>query len=1500
MLCIVSYQNLKDVFTHLTIILSIVSCNGDKQSTLDEIIPVHSAPQIVALNAQGGYSINPVNGDSILPIINSLGDTIKTGVPVPARGKVIDPKSATKPKVIPAGKPDVYPIHQNVHKIPEALTVIPVNKGSLKTFTPGVDTSSFVLVQFGDTIPTGVPILAKGKEMPCKQPQPVRALPPLMKDNASMNIKYLDIAQGMISTAVTSIHEDSRGNIWIGTQGRGMSMYNGETFTHFTQDEGLGNNWITSLLEDIHGNIWVCTQGSGVIIYNGETFTHFTQKEGLSNNDVHSILEDSHGNIWVGTSDGVSMHDGETFTHFTRKEGLSNNAVHSILEDRHGNFWFGTWGGGVSIYDGNSFTHLSQKEGLICDRVNTILEDTLGNIWIGTDDGISMYDGISFTHFTEKEGLCSNHIRSMVEDSQGNLWFGTHGGVSMYNGKTFTDFTPNEGLSANRVRSIMEDSQGNLWFGTELGGVSIYYGKSFTHFTLTEVLNKRGIGHIFGDSQGNLWMASWGGGASMYDGESLLHFSQETGLISNIVSSILEDSHGNLWFGTIEGLCKYDGETFTHFTKDEGLSGNYINSILEDSQGNIWIGAQEGGLSMYDGETFTHFTQNEGLSDNRVRSILEDSHGNIWVGTREGGVSKYNGKSFTHFTQKEGLSNNSVMTMLEDSRGNLWFGTDGGGVSMYDGKTFNHFTKKEGLSDNFITSILEDTNHNIWIGTNYGLNHLEFEPKGDSGTIMSVSSNNPVIHTYGPQEGLKGIAFIGKSVLLDRNNRIWWVTYKGLTSLDINDLKNPAEPPAMQLNRIDINGEFVDYRHLDNSNGMKMEFTGVAPFYNYPLNLELPHNRNNLTFYFSAIDWSASQKIKYSYIMVGLDDKWNAPTAEANVEYRNMPQGRYTFKVRAIGAAHKWSEPFEYTLRILPPLWLTWWAYLIYSFILLLLVRWYRGYLINREKINADLKIKEIEVKKMQELDHMKSRFFANISHEFRTPLTLIQGPVEELRKQFKGNPEGSIQLFQTVKRNTKRLQDLINQLLDISKLETGNVNLQVSKGNLVEFVKTIVLSFLSLAEYKKIKYEYDLPEEGEMVYFEPDKIEKILTNLISNAFKFTNEGGKIRIAIRFLEVSPSNTQDSVEIKVSDTGKGIPEEIHDKIFDRFYRVGDPDTGEIEGTGLGLALTKELVELYRGKIKLESEVGKGSTFTVILPVSEAQFRHEEIVAPSSDEKFKTEPVATVHEQEDHEDKAAIKDHIPDTAKDKPVILIVEDNDDLRKYISRNLEKNYDILFAENGEIGLDKAHESIPDLVISDVMMPEMDGMEMCRNLKTDEKTDHIPVIMLTAKADRDSKLEGLETGADDYLVKPFDTEELKVRVRKLLEQRRKLREKFRKEFSADLEYIETTPEDKFFKKVHEILQNHISEPEYTIEQLAGELNLSRSQVFRKVMAVTSFSPNELLRNLRLKKAAILFQNGHKNIAQVGYQVGFNNPSYFAKCFNELFGMNPSRYIRKGN
>ena len=978
---------LKNTFAYLSIIFLLGSCISDKQSTDDEMPILHPAPQTVALNTEDGYIINPVSGDSIQPLINSLGEPIKTGVPVQAMGKVIPPGSVAQLIEIPAGEPEMVPTNTNVQKIPEALTVIPVNKNSLKTFTPGVDTSSFVLVNSaGDTVPSGVPIPVKGKVVPCIQPQPVNALPPRMKDNTSFHIKYLDVEQGMNSSNVTSILEDSHGNFWFGTWGGGVSMYNGETFTHFTEKEGLSNNIVWSILEDSQGNLWFGTEGGGVNMYNGEAFTHFTENEGLSNYRVLPILEDSHGNLWFGTmGGGVSMFNGDTFTHFTKKEGLSNNSVFSILEDSHGNLWFGTEGGGVSMFNGESFTSFTTKEGLSNNWIFSILEDSHGNLWFGTGGGgASMYNGESFTNFTEKEGLNNNHVTSIFEDSNSNIWFGSRGGgVCRYNGDTFTHFTEKEGLSNNNVLSILEDSYGNYWFGTLGGGVSIYNRETFAHFTEKEGLSNNIVFSILEDRHGNLWFGTNGGGVSKYNGETISHFTEKEGLCNNIVQSILEDRHGNLWFGSYGGgVSKYNGDTFTHFTEKEGLSNNNVMSILEDSHGNIWFGTRGGGVSKYKDGTFMHFTKKEGLSNNIVQTILEDSHGNLWFGTFGGGVCFYNGETFTHFTEKEGLSNNMIVSILEDSHGNLWFGTFGGGVTMYNGESFTHFTEKEGLSNNYVFSILEDSNSNIWLSTQKDLNCLAFGTDSHSNARNSLFTS----YSYSLQDGLKGKDFYPNSALLDSENRFWWGSGKGLTMLDMNNFKIPFEAPIMRLDRIEINEQFIDYRHLKDSVGMEMEFNGVSKFYNYPLNLELPHNNNHLTFHFSAIDWSAPHKIRYSFKMEGLNSNWSNPTSEAKADYRNLSFGTYTFNVRTIGGAQKWSEPFEYTFTINPPWWHTWWARMGYAITALLIIFGF----VRLRTAQLTQRQKELETE------------VADATHEIRTQKDEVETQRDEIEAQKK------------------------------------------------------------------------------------------------------------------------------------------------------------------------------------------------------------------------------------------------------------------------------------------------------------------------------------------------------------------------------------------------------------------------------------------------------------------------------------------------------------------
>jgi signal transduction histidine kinase/DNA-binding response OmpR family regulator len=782
--------------------------------------------------------------------------------------------------------------------------------------------------------------------------------------------------------------------------------------------------------------------------------------------------------------------------------------------------------------------------------------------------------------------------------------------------------------------------------------------------------------------------------------------------------------------------------------------------------------------------------------------------------------------------------------------------------------------------------------------------------------LSQRGDGNYSVNSIGAEDDLKSLSFNNHSVCLDSRNRLWWGTGDIMTMLDLNTFETVPVTPAIQLNDIQINQKFIDFSAIlsgknETDKGLSetslmmnlrgLKFSDVAAFYNYPVNLKLPHHLNHLTFNFSATDWTAPQSIKYQYILEGMDEEWSRLNRDNKADYRNIPAGKYKFRVKALSKTNVWSETFEYPFIVQPPWWFQWWSYTIYAIVLILLVGYYIRFRISREGIKSEIRIKQIEVNKMKELDQMKSRFFANISHEFRTPLTLLIGPINDLLKNPGRLKEDDRILFGIMKRNTRRLQQLINQLLDLSKLETGNLKLEVAEGDLTGFIKTIILSFLSLAESKNISYKYDLEEMFAPSFYDADKVEKIVTNLISNALKFTPDGGTVIVTLLYSQEKDDASGFHARISVKDTGSGIPDNEKEKIFDRFYQVNNSDSRDHEGSGIGLALTRELVDLYRGKIKVESVPGEGSIFTIILPVSRDQFKENEIIFISenpADEKFHDEHVIPVPETVESDVQ---EDTISEKNKEKPVILIVEDNRDLRKYISNNLLNAYQIIDAENGREGLNKAIENIPDLVISDLMMPEMNGMEMCDGLKKDTRTNHIPLIMLTAKADRESKLGSLETGADDYIIKPFDAGELQVRVKNLIEQRKKLREHYRKEFLTDtVGQVIPSHEDEFLVRFMECVKKHLKDPRFTVEQLGKELHLSRVQLYRKVLSLTDCSPGEFIRNIRLKTAATMFLEGHTNVTSVLYSVGYSTPSHFTQSFRELFGINPSEYIKLHN
>jgi signal transduction histidine kinase/DNA-binding response OmpR family regulator len=854
-----------------------------------------------------------------------------------------------------------------------------------------------------------------------------------------------------------------------------------------------------------------------------------------------------------------------------------------------------------------------------------------------------------------------------------------------------------------------------------------------------------------------------------------------------------------------------------------------------------------------------------------------------------GGVYAEVGTEHNLIIRRNIIKNNTVHSQKE---------ADAAGILVADGYRANIIVEYNRISNNSATSIVDNEAHGggatlaLTISSNSNFmvfrnvisyNELHTNPEKEIHWAYGAGIN---VFYYEPPDGLFDIVLHPTPIICDNiiSNNFSEKRGGGISVYRVTTYY-PDAPVCPQP--LIINNTITDNYALDGS--------GLSNRDACPLLLNNTF-RNDLSAEGSGELYNGNPVYNVSNLGI-----INANNNEIQGDWKNQRNIRYKDYPKVFSINHTWkvnvSDTGTISFSLLPPIWRRWWAYSAYALFILFLLLMYRTFILNQAKLRTALEVERIEREKVQEIEQMKSRFFANISHEFRTPLTLLLGPIEDLLKKEPGE-ETDYNLLYLMKRNALKLQRLINQILDLSRLETGKLTLQVAKGDLTDFVKRIVSSFLSLAESKSISYEYLLPEKSWPVFYDGDKIDKILSNLISNAFKFTPEKGLIEVKMNYLTTEGNDQPKNVELIVRDTGKGIPPDQIDHIFERFYRLDAFDTqdGEVEGTGIGLSLMKELVGLYRGDIHVESTPGQGSVFRVILPVAKEQFDENEIIADPEMESIEAKPLDKGEEPENIVEYEIKRNSISD--KDRDIILVVEDNIDLRKYIVKNLSRSFRTVEAVNGKQGMEKAIDTIPDLIVSDLMMPEMDGMEMCEQLKTDERTSHIPVIILTAKADKDSKLEGLKTGADDYIIKPFDSEELDVRISNLIGQRRKLKEKYRMDFLASKEENPVPSyDDRLLQKLRDSMYAHLDDPGYKIRQMSDELGLSRTQLFRKVQALTGHSPNDLLNKLRLKKAAGMFRSGHNNIAQVMFEVGFNTPSYFARSFKDLYGSIPSEFIK---
>jgi signal transduction histidine kinase/DNA-binding response OmpR family regulator/streptogramin lyase len=981
-----------------------------------------------------------------------------------------------------------------------------------------------------------------------------------------------------------------------------------------------------------------------------------------------------------------------------------------------------------------------------------------------------------------------------------------------------------------------------------------------------------------------------------------------SGLTNNYVETLFIDSKQNLWAGTWDGglyFLKNGDKKFINFTVNNsggGLTSNNIISITEDLEGTIWFASWDKGLHSFNPDTgkFTNYRSEPFLksriSDSYVTKILVDKKDNLWVATRNIGLFKIKklakntfsivsmanrmSKEFKNYAKTE-----DILSLYEGKDGSIWIGTKGSGLCKYNGKTdrFKWYNKQDGLEADNIVGIIGDLKGNIWLSSNSGISRLDVK----TDTFTSFTKN----------DGLLSNDFNRNATFRDEQGIIYFGNYFGLDYFNPSNIKVNTILPSLYLTDFKIFNKTV----TTNQKGSPLE-SAIGETKSITLN----STQSVFTIEYTGINYTRPEKNQYAYYLEGLEKSWNYVGRLRSATYTNLEQGDYVFKLKSANSDGKWNkEILELKITVLPPWWKS--SMALFSYVVLLLLG---GYYFNKMMLIRLNKNKEIileQSKRLQEkvLNEKKFQFFTNISHELRTPLTLIMNSIDDIiRDDTLSLATRTKEKLNIVNKNTNRLYRLINELLDFKKLESNKLKVKAVKLNLVDFIKEVVIHFREELSIKGIEFDLDSDVSDLSIWSDANMLEKIIFNILSNAIKVTPNGGTININLQSTDklfhlplVSKTEGVKAVEIIISDTGPGIEKGEVEKIFERFYQVENLNKTYYGGTGIGLELVRDFVRLHKGEIEVDSKVGEGTTFTIILPMGKSHFDDSEILLDSIEVQVKNKQSITSLEIEKETEKGIDIDE----NLHKYTLLIVEDNYELRDYLKNELEKEYKVLVANNGKSGIDLANEFLPDIILTDVMMPEMNGFDFCKNIKGDLRTSHIPVLMLTAKTEIEDRIEGIEVGADAYMAKPFDMRLLRLRMSQLLTSRQLIFNKYFSLISEVPEGTKTLSLDKeFIEKVLNYIKENISNPDLNVESLAAQLKLSRSQFYRKIKVLTNQTANEFLRNVRLQKAKQILERDNLSISEVCYKTGFSSPSYFTKCFKSYFGILPTDVKIKKN
>jgi len=1321
---------------------------------------------------------------------------------------------------------------------------------------------------------------------------------------------------GLSSNTVTAILKDRYGLMWFATDD-GLNKFDGTDVTVYRHNKkdstSLKSSDIASLHQDRTGGIWVGTIEGGLHYYDRRKDSFLSIP---SPHSVTSISSDATGKLWVGTTSGLlnvdaKSHQISTFSSIPNiPDDISKGLILSLAIDRKQRVWIGSKNGLFRIDPSrkddeyiNYLQALPDEAG--ARTVKSIIEDRDGNLWVGTYSGVLKLNssGQMLQHFKYESGnknsLSSNMVFAITLENDHNIWICTdaglnildtrNGNIQRYGPDARTEFS----LTNKSVRSILIDNQGIFWLGTYKGGVN-KYDKNLAIFGLkrSDTNDPYGLSAPFvtsfaEGSSGELFVGTDGGGLNLYDRDKNLFKKflinpQNKNAASGLAILTLElTAKDELWIGTFQdGLFQLNPKTgiykqYSRGKDSSSLSNNEIFCLEKDRSGKLWIGTNGGGVHLFDPKTkrFKRYFDLAIPASQRViplngyiRDILQDSRGKIWIASHGTGLALLDPvrqKSILLDKQSSNLPSNIVSSIIEDKKGNIWVGTFGEGLALFDprSKKFISYGEKEGLASNIINKILEDAQGRIWVSTNQGISYFD---------VKSKKFTN-----YSAYNGIQNKTFVLGSGIRTSDNILFFGGIAGFNYIDTRSLPGCKNIAPIILKDLRIGNRSITPA---DSNFIDADISVAKT-----INLDY---KQNFSLGYTALDYTNPRQMHYRHRLVGMQPEWNETGLNNFASYTNLSPGSYIFEVQASSDGINWSpQTTSIAIHVKPPFYMTIYAYLFYLLtpIAIVFVMRRRGI----QKLQKEFKEqqKQAEAEQAKELDRQKIKFLTNLSHELRTPISLILAPTENLLVKTKATELNSPVL--AIKRNAKRLLNLVDQLLDIKNMQQQEVKLNLETKDAILFIKDTCEQFSDLSFRKGIHFKIDSAIPLLYMDFDAEKLERILFNLLSNAFKFTPKGGEVK-----LEISQHDSSDEKSwliISVTDTGVGITESNHEKIFERFFQ-DDTDMSILnQGSGIGLSIVREFIQLHQGTITVKSQVGLGSSFTVHLPVfvnalplaTTEQSGSELVRTPS----FDSDTMVSKKEKANHEDPSTV--------------LIIEDNEEFRHYLKESLMPFYSVIEANNGKEGWQKTLSHHPELIVSDIAMPEMDGITLSQKIKSDKRTKHIPIILLTASNGEQQQLEGLNSGANDYLTKPFNFEILNAKINNLILLNRLLKGVYSRHIkvSGQLPQIESSQE-KLLKDMLSYIEDNLHTSQLSVENLSKHVGMSRGTLYSKVLEMSGQTPIEFIRSIKLEKAALLLENSDLSISQISYMTGFTAPNYFAKSFKAKFNMLPTEYKLK--